>query len=350
MQIFAGSVRQAADTFLHAGYISAQPSSMAMEYPPFQDTTDTGFAVSVDAAFRLSETAGADAAMSGWLGLGGGLGAAVVPALAVVSAVAAFVLLLRMARTHTPARAAVALALTGALSVGTLGACVGVPWDDVEPEDFDDPTVATVVLMYSVVKEALLIHHSDQGSASSIAALEEFVALPVAEPSDGVAYALATYGRDGWANELELEKKSDQVYLVSSGGEDGSVDGAGDLSAEVDVEDVYGPNRTYYLKQDGDDLWLYIRAMPEAWGSNELDGVSGEAGYAFDDQFYAVPVDAEYLAESELSHGSFEEGEQDWPAIVAAIEAFYAGFVTVEDPEPLVVQIFDDDAIAAIPQ
>lgn len=351
MQIFAGSVRQAADTFLHAGYISAQPSSMALEYPPLLDTTDTGYAVSLDAAFRLSETAGADAAMTGWLAGWEGLIPALLPAMAALTTAIAAVLLLRMAsdRARATARGFVAVALTGALSVGTLGACVGVPWEDVDPEDFDDPRVATVVLMYSVVKEALLIHHSEVGPAGSLAAVEDSVALPVAEPTDGVAYALAAYGRDGWANELQLEDEAEGIYLISSGGEDGSVGGTDDLALQVDVADVYGPNRTYYLKRDGDTLWLYIRAMPEAWGSNELDGAGDEAGYVFDDQFYAVPMTVEYLEQAWMSHDSFEV-EIDWPTTVEAIESFYAGFVTQEDPEPLVVQIFAAEAVDAIPQ
>ncbi len=345
MQIFAGSVREAADSFLHAGYISAQPSSMALEYPTLVDTTDTGYAVSLDAAFRLSETAGADAAMTGWLGGLAGAWPALLPVLAIASTAVAAVLLARLAgeRTRATARGLVALGLAGALSVGTLGACVGVPWEDVEPEDFDDPHVATLVLMYTVVKEALLVHHSEVGAPDSLAAVADSVALPVAEPADGVAYALAAYGRDGWANELVLDSKSDQVYVVSSGGEDGTVGGDDDLALEVDVEDVYGPNRTYYLKRDGDTLWLYIRAMPEAWGSNELDGGGDEAGYVFDERFYAVPLTVEYLEQAWMSHDSYET-EVDWPTTVTAIEAFYDGFVSVEDVEPLVVQIFSAEA------
>ena len=340
MQIFANSIQETADTFLHAGYISAQPSSMALEYPTLQDTADTGFAVTVEEAFRLAP-ATAEAAMSA--GVFEAMAAAAPPLAVVAATAAALVVVARAAgrRVGSPRLAYGGILGTLLAGVMVLGACIEDPWSNVEPEDYDDPTVATLMLMHSVVKEALTIHHHDAGAAAGLAAVADDIALPVEELSEGVEYALSTYGRDGWSNDLMLEQPDDGQYRVTSGGEDGEIDGSGDLEMDVDVNDLYGPNRTYYLTRRSDTLWLFIRAMPDAWQSNELDGTGDEAGYFFDDRFYGVPLTAEYLEQAWESHGSFGTEDMDWPTIVADLAIFYQQFVTADDPDPVVIQIFD---------
>jgi hypothetical protein len=76
MHIFGTSIRQTADTFLHAGYLSASPGppDVAGTYPLFQDTADTGYAASLDTALRLADSELAQQAATAAPGFLAGLG------------------------------------------------------------------------------------------------------------------------------------------------------------------------------------------------------------------------------------------------------------------------------------
>ena len=92
--------------------------------------------------------------------------------------------------------------------------------------------------------------------------------------------------------------------------------------------------RTYYLVEQSDALWLYIRTPPESY-SNQWD--SGSEGVpAFDGAFFGIPLTVEFLEGNELSG---ELGSGDWATAIAEIQTFYDNLATAEDP--VVVQIYD---------
>jgi hypothetical protein len=337
MHLFASSVSQAAETFLHAGYISAQPPAMAMEYPMLQDTADTGYAVTLENALQLSETASQQAAIAAgpvWFETF----SAALPAVAGVAAVAA---LAALALRHGPRwipRPAAALG-TAVLALGVMVACVGNPWEDVPPADFEDPDSANLVLMHSLVKEGVVVHHHDIGTVTSLATIESQIALPVDDPTEAQQYALDAYGRDGWGNDFAFSSLGDGVYEVSSAGPDGELETDDDVLLEIDSGDVANDLRTYYLVQQSDALWVFIRTPPESY-SNQWD--SGSEGQpAFDDTFFGIPLTVEFLEGNELSGDS---GSGDWATAIAEIQAFYDSLATADDP--VVVQIYDPSVIS----
>jgi len=332
MHLFASSVKQAAETFLHAGYISAQPPAMAMEYPMLQDTANTGYAVTLESALQLSETASQQAAIAAgpvWFETF----SAALPAVAGIAGVAA---LAALALRHGPRwipRPAAALG-TAALALGIMVACVGNPWEDVPPSDFEDEITANLVLMHSLVKEGIVVHHHESGTVASLAAIESVVALPVDEPTEAQQYALDAYGRDGWGNDFAFASLGDGAYSLTSAGPDGELETDDDVVLEIDSNDVANELRTYYLVQQSDALWAYIRTPPESY-SNQWDS-SSEGQPAFDDAFFGIPLTVEFLEGNELSG---ELGSGDWATAIAEIQTFYDSLATAEDP--VVVQIYD---------
>ena len=338
MHVFASSVQQAADTFLHAGYISAQPPAMAMEYPTLLDTANTGYAVSIEQAFQLAESGGAESAMTA--GLVEMLGGAAPHLLGATGLAAGLWLLWRLSsRVIVPTRVpAMAVMMVG---LWVFGACVTAPWEDIVPEDVADPDVYTTALLHSVVKEGISAHHFEDGTVDNLSAIADHVALPVDQASESVQYALDTYGLDGWGNEMELSIPEEDIYALTSAGADGEFDTDDDLIAEFDVTDMFELDRNYYLTQQDDALWLYIRADGEASNSWQTDSLSGEeGGYRFDERFYGIPLTEEYLTSGAESYGPGAHEGTDWAVVVAEIEAFYATFITESDPNPVVVQVF----------
>lgn len=333
MQLFASSVTQAAETFLHAGYISAQPPAMAMEYPMLQDTADTGYAVTLEGALRLSEAASQQAAVTAgpvWFEtLGGAL-----PAVAGAVGIAA---LAWWAIRHRPAwmpRPVPALG-TLALAVGLMVACVGNPWQDVPPEDFEDPDAATELLMQALVADTVVAHHGDAGTVTGLGQLDGEVGLPVDELSDAQQYAIDSYGRDGWGNDFAFTHLGEGQYELTSAGPDGELDTDDDVVLAIDATDIAPDQRTYYLLERDGDLWLFIRNPPASL-SNEWDSAA-EGEVAFDDRFFGIPLTEEFLGQHEDSYG--ELSGTDWATALAEIRAFYDSMTTTDDP--VVVQIYD---------
>ena len=140
---------------------------------------------------------------------------------------------------------------------------------------------------------------------------------------------------------MELSIPEEDIYALTSAGADGEFDTDDDLIAEFDVTDMFELDRNYYLTQQDDALWLYIRADGEASNSWQTDSLSGEeGGYRFDERFYGIPLTEEYLTSGAESYGPGAHEGTDWAVVVAEIEAFYATFITESDPNPVVVQVF----------
>ncbi len=352
MKILAASLTEAADTFLHAGYISAAPSPVDVvgEYPMIWDTTNTGYATSVEAAFRLADTAGGDAAMSAATAGAAGVG----PWAVLLGVALAGGLGWVTARWWLPARwrlapATGALGPMGLVAVMLAGACLA-PWHDLEPRDYADPEAATRVLIGAVVRDALMVKDQSGPLPAGLAGVQNQVALPGALGSEGVAYALQSYGWDGWARDIDYDKGSAYVTLTSAGA-DGEAGTGDDLSYEFEAGDVYGETRAYYLVRADDVIWITIRQEPDreantedTWGSSVQAGgleSKGEDTAAFD----AVPLTVEVLDEYFGEWG--EDEEIDPETIVAEITTFYETHATADDPDPVVVQLFAEALVGS---
>ena len=54
MRVFFSSVAQAADTFLHAGYVSGTPSGVVADHPSLQDPENLGYVTTLSEAFATT--------------------------------------------------------------------------------------------------------------------------------------------------------------------------------------------------------------------------------------------------------------------------------------------------------
>ncbi len=342
MKIFGASLTDAADTYLHAGYISAapQPTDILGEYPTLWDTANTGYAVSVESALRLADSSAGEAMT---VAAAGGPGIGSWAALLGVAAAGAVGWSLADRWTPDGWRPAVVRAAVGPpalLAVLLAGACLA-PWHDLDPRDYADPEAATKVILGAVVRDALMVKGQSGPLPTGLAGLQDHVALPGALESDGVAYALQSYGWDGWARDIEYDRGS--TTTLTSAGADGETGTADDLSYEFEATDVYMANRAYYLVRTDGDIWITIRLEPDreantsdTWGSSALAGGSESKGGGAA-EFDAVPLTVEVLEEY---FGEWGEEDHDAEALVAEITALYETHATQDDPDPVVVQLF----------
>jgi hypothetical protein len=266
MQILAASIVDNVNRFLHAGYISASPRSFGGWYlpesaPGFQ--ADVASALELQAQASVSLVTHADQVMAASLG---GLGSpTAMAAMAVTAAGTAGLLLMGRRLGLRPQALAGILGLT--LAAGGLASSCKEPlpdtppWQDVEIRDYRDPDAATRVILVGLVAEGI----SNIGQPiENLANIQDEVAWPAkaSELSEGEAYALVTYGLDGWGKEMRLaehlpeDEEAAPSYTVTSAGPDGAFDTSDDISLRV--------------RQSTDSTWdenrvaLYLRAAQDA--------------------------------------------------------------------------------------
>lgn len=239
MQLLAASQVSATDTFLHPGYISAYPRPLeGYAYP----TTTPELQLEVAGALQLKgETlaasfprepsdvaAGAQASRSSATGV-------FVAVLGLLLAISASYLLRDRLRPHLTRRR-----LVGASGLAFAGAAVALlscggklpdtpPWTGVAKQEYVQPDAATRVILHGIVADAII----NLGQPiESLANIKNEVGLPVKQLTAGEAYALKTYGIDGWGREMRLTRQGDK-YTVTSAGPDGSFATADDIKLTV---------------------------------------------------------------------------------------------------------------------
>jgi len=351
MNIFGASIHQAADTFLHAGYISASPHEpdVGNSYPMFQDLTDTGLTASLNEALQVAEPETADAAMVWGAGLTeslAGIGPVALGAAAVAGV--AWLAMRTPVGRWLPAKAT-ALA-PGLAAVVLAGACLA-PWHNLEPRDYVNPELANVVVMNSLLRDGLVVYDDEHDSkAMSMAAIQDHVALPVLDPTEGQEYALQAYGWDGWARSFDFAPDN-MEYVVTSAGPDGDLDTDDDISATFVRQDTLGHAGTYYLARRDGTLYLATRrhlvggiegpagALADSYDGGELGEwveLPGNEGL-----YYAIPLTVEFLEDHVWAFDpEYGEAEHSAADAVTAVEALYESHATDDDPDPVVVQIY----------
>jgi len=249
MQILAASVARSAETFLHAGYLSAYPRPMRFFSFYFEPTRST---VELDVAGALRLTgeslgqAGGGGAETAAAGTIGSLQGWPVLLLIVLSFFLGLSLAYRI-RDRRMRRLVLFIPILGGamllayLEGGKFFLPTTVPWKDVELKEYVDPERATLALLHGIIADGII---NIGQPVKSLANIQNEVGLPVRNPTEGEAYALKTYGIDGWGHPFRLRREGEK-YHVASAGRDGEFDTGDDIQIT--------------LRQCGNESWEFHR-------------------------------------------------------------------------------------------
>jgi len=263
MKILAGSLQSAADTFLHAGYISAYPRPY---YPHAYGYDSPKIELDLMEALRLKGEVLASGALpdgvavtaqaavhGGWSApqlLAAGLG--------LVGLGLAFKLRREWRHALLPMLASVALLIISPACGEKEEPLPTVPpWQGKQAQIYENPELATKALLHGVVADALSNIGRD---VTSLANIQNEVGLPLAAPGKGMEYALTHYGLDGWGKEMQLTKVSGK-YQVASAGKDGKFGTTDDLKVQVGrCNDSNWDQHRYghFIRDDGGETVLLI--------------------------------------------------------------------------------------------
>jgi hypothetical protein len=258
MKILASALVDAVKSYLHVGYVSSAPRPIEPEeiYGPGSGG-EVSMQLDMVEALRLQGEAAAAAAMpdggatiasaaaSGSVSM---LGAAA----AATAGAAGFAMLHRRLGLR-PRMAMAAGALAGLITAGQLS-CIEpeddfdqeayekslpAPWEDVELRAYADPEAATNAILHGIICSGI------KGVDFPVRRLRHIqleVGLPTNDPTEGMAYALQTYGYDGWGRELDFRVDQRQAsgwtyrdHYVTSAGADGELRTEDDIVLEVGV-------------------------------------------------------------------------------------------------------------------
>jgi len=344
MHVFATSLQQTAERFLHAGYISASATGAVLDYPMLLDPEATGYAVSLEQAFATTSVEEAtDASMT----LAEVLWAAGPPALLAAVAGLALLRLRPIPRHLAPPVVLLATLLGGAW----IGACLVD--EDEGPWTYVDPEAATVILVRGLLPDALYASETPK-TLEDLEDLQAFLLPPVDDPTRGLQQLLDDPSVDPWGTPLRFEVQhgdpamGNDVYLAVSAGPDRELATADDIGMIYDVmnlmysSDMY-PS-AYYLQRRAGVLWIQIRSRDDEQSLSD-DWEAGDPGGLCLDGFWCTPLAEETLSAwwpvFVDSHGEYAgEPEPDWASRIDEIEAFYDQFTSAVEPEPVVVQLY----------
>jgi hypothetical protein len=257
MKILASALVDAVKTYLHSGYVSSSPRPIDPEevFDP-EIAGEVTMQIDMVEALRLQGEAAAAAAMPDG-------GAAVATAVAsgsvtmVGAAAAATVGAAGLGVLHRrlglrPRMAMAAGALAGLMTAGQLSCnepddfdqeayekSLPAPWEGVELRAYADPEAATRAILHAIICSGI------KGVDFPVRKLRHIqleVGLPTDDPTEGMAYALKTYGLDGWGRELDFRVDVRQAsgwtyrdHYVTSAGADGELRTEDDIVLDVGV-------------------------------------------------------------------------------------------------------------------
>jgi len=307
MQILASSidvpagVAKVADTFLHAGYISAYPRTLWVDTygnqaPEIQ--LDMVEALRLKAEVVAGATTSSDAPLAAVSSLGSGDWYTWVAAVAAFFGTVALLYFLQdryAGLRRVWAGAGVAFLAVLAFFAVTCQAELPdeEPWEEITLKEYENPELATKAILYGIIADG--VHNIGQ-PVSSLANIQDEVGLPVAKPTEGQAYALQTYGIDGWGNDFRLTKEGG-LYDVRSAGADGKFDTDDDLGIKIDQCDneSWDQHRwAFFVAKDGDSVMvLYHRWNGDHFKYNNRDKAEAATGDELFDLFTADDLAAE---------------------------------------------------------
>ncbi|MDX9999889.1 MAG: hypothetical protein RBU30_01200 [Polyangia bacterium] len=338
MQILGASLANTLQGFLHPGYISAYPRTFEpqMGYPI--EYTDPTLQLDLVQALRLQSDALAGSAdvgtpmttaMAGY----GSLGAMAMGVLVLFAGFAVLALLRSRERARGgPRRWASPLvpfmplvAAAGfVLTCGPAPLPTTVPWKDVQLRSYEDPEAATLAIMHGIIADGLI----NAGQRVSILPnIQNEVALPTTEPTEGMLYALQTYGIDGWGREFRLTL-ADSIYTVISAGPDGQFSTSDDLRMRVRqaFNDSWDNLRHgFFLRESNGERVLLIHRFP---GDHFRYAHRTEAEALTGDKYFDVALTSEMT-----------------PAQETKLEAAWTEDASGVGHEPIILQVFGDDSV-----
>ncbi len=349
MKLIAASIIDKVDTFLHAGYISAYPRPLYAEAYPVGDGGDIPVAeiahqLDLTEALRLEGESlaavvpggGTDTALAS-LGNLGSSEMMIIGALAMTGVLALVYLLKDRFEWRSLGFAQATCALLAMLVLlphcdeeGVKPLPTDPPWEGVTLQDYANPQDATVAILHGIVVPA--VANVGQG-VEILPNVQNEVGLPTNALTEGMEYALLTYGIDGWGKEFRLERSpfSDEDehkfwnYTVTSAGQDGVFDNEDDITASFaqSYNEGWGWHRnTFYLVKSGNE----VQVVFHRWNNKMFE-------YMNEDQ--AVELSGDGLLDLFLT-GDFWSDE----TVTAVNEAFDEEADGL-DYNPIVLQVFD---------
>lgn len=330
MQIIASSIQQAANQFLHAGYISAYPRTF---YPHSYGYKDPDLQIEVTEALRLKGEVLANLVStpdSGMMAATASSGGGNWPAWMAVASAMFFgaVALLYLFRGRGPRwraspsswrLAAAAMVLLGVITArcgGLEPLPTEAPWKGVQLEQYNDPLAATKVLLYGLISEGI----ANVGQPiEMLENIQNEVGLPVKSPSKGQAYALKTYGIDGWGKAFRLAADKG-IYTVTSAGADGQFDTADDLKVTVaQCTDGSWDNQrhAFFLRKHNKDVAiLFHRWTGEHFQYRNRSQAEALTGGVLYDFFTTADLSGEQRTNAEKAYNASASGVSHDPLLL----------------------------------
>ena len=341
MRLFNASIVDVADTFLHAGYVSAYPRALeAVAYPPgseYFDSAEKVIELNMHEALELGKSAvdaGVSDASAAVMSSGGNT-SLLIGALSVLGVLGLLYLWKRQggigAAAFRPAWAASTFAMVLLLlnphckDDKTLP--TDPPWEGETVQSYAHPEEATYAILYGIIKPATA--GIGQG-VDVLANIQNETALPVKSLTEGEQYALKMYGLDGWGNPFALnwteesyyEESNYRVYEVTSAGPDGTMNTDDDISASFRqiTNDCWGDvtEVSFYIVPSGDTpTLLFHRWKNKMFEYNDKSVAEGLTG----DVLFDVLDD---LNETQI----------------AAVDTSFNNLASDGGSDPLVLQVF----------
>jgi hypothetical protein len=192
------------------------------------------------------------------------------------------------------------------------------PWEGVTLQAYANPEQATLALMHGIIADGI----TNVGQPIQILPnIQNEVGIASKTLTEGQAYALKTYGIDGWGKPFRLTAGA--TYEVRSAGPDGAFDTADDLSIDVaqcDDSSWESGRHAFFIRKDGEDhSVLFHRWTGEFFQYYDEAGAAATTGSKLFDRW----------AWAELS--------TDQQQRVASV---YAEVASGLDHEPLVLMVF----------
>jgi hypothetical protein len=355
MKILNGSIADLADTFLHAGYLSAYrevtvPGPVTAAIVP----VDKAPILQVDMAEALRLTPAMQQVMGAATGPRPQEPA--TPAFPWVVLLVAMLLWTRGRRLVGACRDRLAprrqgwspraVGVVAALGLAVAAACSHEPGPDAagamaeRPPSapasaaalasagavFEDPRAATVALLNGVIADALACSQST--SITSLEDVRSQVGLPAASKTAGMRWAVANFEQDGWGRPFRLREAAKDRFEVRSAAEDGAFDTADDLSLEVKRVgaslDWPRQLRAFYLRRERDDAGVSFHRCGPRGGETRRVPVEPTARGLYGDGLFGV-----------IREQQFAEGKRQ--ALRARIERVSGS----RDRDALVLAVYD---------
>lgn len=330
MQILGASMMQVTMSFLHPGYISAYPRTFSPEMGYPLSYGDPTLQMDMVSALHLQGDPVASAGhvstplTTSLAGLSG-VSTAVMAALCFFGCLVLWALL----REHVRGRFRAAFTLPPLMAMALWVVTCGPdplptqkPWEGVQVRAYANPSQATLAILHGIIADGII---NVGQRVDTLANIQNEVGLPTATPSEGMAYALSTYGLDGWGREFRLSR-ADRQYTVTSAGADGAFDTADDLAmvvSQCDNGSWDNSRHAFFLRRSGTDHLLFVhRWTGDFFRYENRDDAEAMTGTRLFDVLRASDMYEDLRVKVEASYSQDASGVSDDPIVLQVFGTF----------------------------